>query len=177
MSQLDFPLQFKRQYAAPLDVDSVFITKNELTAYLTNPLRFSGQLATCLESEGYVFILNNNKNAWISLKLEKSYEKILLANNTTTTINLVNLSPAQILNFTINVVRNNSILIIDMEVVLLPDNETLQPNELRRLNYGDYENLNEESLTFTYSINNNILNLDVYLNEGNDATLNILKLK
>jgi hypothetical protein len=62
---LDFPLQFKRQFAKSLDVDSTFLTTVELNAYLTNPLRYVGQLATCEEEEGKLYILNKTKDAWL----------------------------------------------------------------------------------------------------------------
>ena len=64
---LDFPLQFKRQFAKSLDVDSTFTTRVELDAYLTNPLRYTGQLATCDEEEGKLYILNKTKDAWLTL--------------------------------------------------------------------------------------------------------------
>ncbi len=64
---LDFPLQFKRQFAKSLDVDSTFSTLVELNAYLTNPLRYVGQLATCEEEEGKLYILNKTKDAWLIL--------------------------------------------------------------------------------------------------------------
>lgn len=64
---LDFPLQFKRQFASSLDVDSTFKTITELNAYLANPLRYVGQLATCDEEEGKLYILNKTKDAWLIL--------------------------------------------------------------------------------------------------------------
>ena len=64
---VDFPLQFKRQFAKSLDVDSTFLTTVELNAYLTNPLRYVGQLATCDEEEGKLYILNKTKDAWLVL--------------------------------------------------------------------------------------------------------------
>jgi hypothetical protein len=67
MMALDFPLQFKRQFSKSLDVDSTFATKAELDAYLNNPLRYIGQIATCDEVEGKLFILNKTKDAWLSL--------------------------------------------------------------------------------------------------------------
>lgn len=67
MAELIFPLQYKRQYNAALDVDMVFNTDAELQAYLTNPRRYSGQTATCLEHEGNLYILNNQQNNWFVL--------------------------------------------------------------------------------------------------------------
>ena len=68
MAQLIFPLQYKRQYAGPLDADSTFATLEELNAYLASPLRYAGQIATCNESEGQLFVLNNARDAWLSVQ-------------------------------------------------------------------------------------------------------------
>ena len=46
-------------------VMKVFDTLAELNAYLNDPNRYAGQLATCKEAEGDVFILNNTKDEWI----------------------------------------------------------------------------------------------------------------
>lgn len=67
MTELLFPLQFKRQYSGPLDPDLVFATTAALNAYLTNPLRYAGMQVTCLEEEGKSFILNNARDAWIAV--------------------------------------------------------------------------------------------------------------
>lgn len=67
MADIPFPLQFTRQYSGSLDVDSVFQTETDLNNYLTSPRRYAGQVATCLEREGEVFILNNTKDAWLTV--------------------------------------------------------------------------------------------------------------
>jgi hypothetical protein len=67
MSELLFPLNFKRQYAAPLDVDMVFDTIADKTSYLTNARRYAGQIVTCLEETGKVFILSNDTNSWVEI--------------------------------------------------------------------------------------------------------------
>lgn len=64
MAYTEFPLQFKRQYAAPLDIDGVFTTNAEMQAYLTDPVRYAGQPVTCLEFPTKVFILNAARTAW-----------------------------------------------------------------------------------------------------------------
>jgi hypothetical protein len=51
MTQLDFPLQFKRQYAGPLDADTVFATSAERTAFLANPLCYAGMMVYDLEQD------------------------------------------------------------------------------------------------------------------------------
>jgi len=66
MASLIFPLQFERQYAGPLDVHSVFSTTAELTAYLTNPLRYAGQIVVCLE-DNKAYKLNTARSAWEEL--------------------------------------------------------------------------------------------------------------
>ena len=69
MANLEFPLQFKRQYAGSLDVDEVFKTRLEMEEYLNDPVRYPGQVVTCLEEEGSIFILNKDRDKWISSKL------------------------------------------------------------------------------------------------------------
>lgn len=64
---LSWPLMFKRQYAQPLDIDSVFETLAGMDAYLSNTLRHVGQIATCQETEGIIYIMNNNRDAWVTV--------------------------------------------------------------------------------------------------------------
>jgi hypothetical protein len=61
-----FPLQFKRQQAAPIDTDSVFEFTADRIAYLTNARRYAGQLASDLE-DGKVYVMNNDLTDWIPL--------------------------------------------------------------------------------------------------------------
>ena len=70
MSELLFPLQFKRQYAGALDPDLTFTTEAELAAYLNDPVRYPGQIATCQDKEGYLFIMNNAREAWIEFSAD-----------------------------------------------------------------------------------------------------------
>lgn len=63
MADFLFPLQFKRQYAAPLDIDIVFSTTAERLAYLTNPRRYSGQVVSDLQTETLYF-LNSARDQW-----------------------------------------------------------------------------------------------------------------
>lgn len=67
MAELMFPLQFLRQYEGPLDVTAVFETLADLNAHLTDPTRYAGQIVTCEESEGTVYILNNTRDAWLTV--------------------------------------------------------------------------------------------------------------
>jgi hypothetical protein len=66
MSVTLFPLQYQRQSAVPVDVDSVFLTTAARTAYLTSPRRYAGQVASDLEAEK-VFMLNAAMDAWREL--------------------------------------------------------------------------------------------------------------
>lgn len=64
---MPFPLQLKRQFARPIDPDSVFASNAEMQAYLTNGLRYAGMVVTCLDYEGAVFILNNARTQWLNI--------------------------------------------------------------------------------------------------------------
>ena len=66
MASLLFPLQFERQYSGPLDQDQVFTTTSDRLTYLTNPLRYAGQIVTDLETNKS-YQLNAAKNTWIEL--------------------------------------------------------------------------------------------------------------
>ena len=65
MADLLFPLQFRRQYAGPLDVSVVFSTLADMAAYLSDPTRYGGQVATCNEDEGKVFVLSVDRTRWL----------------------------------------------------------------------------------------------------------------
>lgn len=65
MTQLLFPLQFKRQYSGDLDPDKVFSSTTQLNTYLTSPLRFPGMMVTNLEDEGAIYIMSNDMTKWI----------------------------------------------------------------------------------------------------------------
>jgi len=60
------PGQFKRQFAAPVDVDQVFSTTAARTAYLTNPRRYPGMIVSDLETQ-LAYQLNTAGSAWIAL--------------------------------------------------------------------------------------------------------------
>ncbi len=64
-SQLLFPLQFKRQYAGPIESDIVFTSTTSLNTYLSSALRYAGQIATNLEDEGAIYIMSNDLTKWI----------------------------------------------------------------------------------------------------------------
>ena len=66
MASMIFPLAFERQYEGPLDVSMTFETTADLNDYLTNPTRYAGQIVTCEEAEGTIYVLNNARDAWIA---------------------------------------------------------------------------------------------------------------
>jgi len=61
-----FPLQYLRQNADPIDVDSVFNTTADRIAYLANGRRYPGQIVADLEDDT-VYVLNSAANAWINV--------------------------------------------------------------------------------------------------------------
>jgi hypothetical protein len=71
MAELIFPLQLKRQFADSLDPDMVFNTTLEMNDYLTNGLRYAGQVVSCLEEEGKLFVLNNALDEWLEIGTER----------------------------------------------------------------------------------------------------------
>lgn len=61
---LEFPLSFQRQYAGPLDKDSVFSTTAARMAYLSNARRYPGQPVVDLEEEMF-YIINATADAYV----------------------------------------------------------------------------------------------------------------
>lgn len=66
MAELLFPLQFKRQYSGSLDPDMVFATSAAMTTYLSDPIRYAGQIVSCLQTSA-VYVLNGSMTAWTAL--------------------------------------------------------------------------------------------------------------
>lgn len=64
-SSMPFPLQLKRQFARPIDPDSVFDSINDLNAYLNSGVRYAGMIAYCNETPGRLYMLNAAKDSWI----------------------------------------------------------------------------------------------------------------
>jgi hypothetical protein len=46
----------------------IFTTLNDLNNYLLDASRMSGMLATCLENEGVLYILSNDKSSWLTVE-------------------------------------------------------------------------------------------------------------
>lgn len=61
-----FPLQYLRQNAGPIDVDSVFDTTADRIAYLANGRRYPGQIVADLEDQK-IYVLNTAASAWLSI--------------------------------------------------------------------------------------------------------------
>lgn len=77
MNNLLFPLQLKRQYAGPLDSDSLFISVEAMEMFKTSPLIYDGMIATCSAKKGEVFVYNKTDNIWMSQKIDiNSLDKI-----------------------------------------------------------------------------------------------------
>lgn len=55
--------QFKRSYAGPIDLDSVFETTALRLAYLNDYRRYAGQIVADLETEN-IYVLNAAGTAW-----------------------------------------------------------------------------------------------------------------
>lgn len=64
LKTLQLPISFKRQYAQPLDYDAVFETLADMQTYLSNPVRYQGQIATCLETSK-IYHLNTARDTWV----------------------------------------------------------------------------------------------------------------
>lgn len=66
VSILNLPVQYVRQQAEPIDVDSVFASTAARNAYLTNPRRYPGQIVGDTQS-GNIYMLDAAASAWISV--------------------------------------------------------------------------------------------------------------
>lgn len=64
LKTLLLPISFRRQYAQPLDYDAVFETSVDMQNYLSNPVRYQGQIATCLETNK-IYHLNAARDTWV----------------------------------------------------------------------------------------------------------------
>lgn len=65
-----------------LDPDNIqaktklFETLEQLEQHLSDPQRYAGQIVTCKEAEGKIFVLSNNKDQWlIAAGNEDNYDK------------------------------------------------------------------------------------------------------
>ena len=88
MAKIQFPLQFERQYSNPIDIDMVFETTSILNSYLTDNKRYAGMIVTCKEQEGKIFVLNNDKDEWLTFDsslYEKTANKVTSFNTPTDT--------------------------------------------------------------------------------------------
>lgn len=60
---IPFPVQYVRQQAAPIDVDSVFATTADRLTYLTSPRRYAGQIVSDLQ-DGNAYKLTADRVSW-----------------------------------------------------------------------------------------------------------------
>ena len=65
-SKIIFPLQFERQYNAPLDIHQTFDTTADRNSYLTNPLRYSGQVVSDSETNK-LYQLDSTLTKWLEV--------------------------------------------------------------------------------------------------------------
>ena len=65
MAEKDLAIQYKRQYAEHIDADYNFTT-SERTAYLSNALRYAGQIVFDTDADA-LYRLNGARTAWVSL--------------------------------------------------------------------------------------------------------------
>jgi len=93
MATLLFPLQFKRQYSGPLDADNVFTLTTDRTTYLTNPLRYAGQIVFDTQ-DTTLYYLNSSLDTWISIATNTSLSALssVYFNANTTTLSALNCS-------------------------------------------------------------------------------------
>lgn len=68
---INYPRPFKRLAAFPLDIDSKFDTIEQMNAYLSNNVRYAGQMVTCLQTPGQIYILSNDRSEWLSSTVEQ----------------------------------------------------------------------------------------------------------
>lgn len=73
MSFLSTNKNYKRLYSAPLDLTSVFDTKSELDAYLSNPTAYVGQVISCKETD-LVYLIKSDKTL---LEIGKKEEPVI----------------------------------------------------------------------------------------------------
>jgi len=69
-AQLVFPLQFVRQFKGPIDADMVFDTEASMNEYLSSARRYAGQIATCLEKEGFIYVMSADLSKWIQINAD-----------------------------------------------------------------------------------------------------------
>ena len=65
MAYIEFPLQFSRQNAAPLDVSSVMSSADK-ASYLSNPVRYAGQVVYDSDTEK-LYVLSSNRSEWLEV--------------------------------------------------------------------------------------------------------------
>ncbi len=82
LKTLLLPISFRRQYAQPLDYDAVFETLADMQTYLSNPVRYQGQVATCLETSK-IYHLNTARDAWVEVSSVTNHSQLSNKNTET----------------------------------------------------------------------------------------------
>lgn len=72
MADFIFPIQFRRQFAGPLDIDMVFQTTSARNEYLTNPRRYAGQIVSDLEAQS-IYTLRPSLSEWVGVAGETTF--------------------------------------------------------------------------------------------------------
>ena len=73
---VNLPYGFNRLYDGPIDPTERFTSTAELNAYLSNPVRYSGQIVSLVENAKVkIKVLNETKDAWLDVALADSADK------------------------------------------------------------------------------------------------------
>lgn len=176
MAELLFPLQYKRQYAAPLDIDLVFATITELNSYLSNARRYPGQIVSCLQTEGLIYVLNNNANGWLVHTSGSSGHTIALNNISYTNRTKLNFS-SSLINIIDNPTNDSTDISIFPNVLNSASlNDVIKYNGSEwingQLSGGHTIKLNDTSFPFR----DNLKFTSSFINIDNDSTNTIINI-
>ncbi len=76
MSQgLQFFTPFSRTFDGPLDVSVVFDTLGAMNQYLSHEARYAGQIVSCKQAEGSIFVLSNDRSQWLVVSAGQTADK------------------------------------------------------------------------------------------------------
>ncbi len=130
----NFDSQFRRGFAGPIDVESVFLTTVERTTYLNNNNRYSGQIVADLQTSK-AYMLNAARDTWVELAGSSSGVQSIAqgvgvtVNNTNPAIPVISSTKTPIVNKTASHILEltDAGKMIEMDVV--SDNTvTIPPN-------------------------------------------------
>lgn len=72
---LQFFTPFQRTFEGPLDVSVVFDTLEKMNQYLLNAARYAGQIVSCKQAEGSIFVLSNDRSQWLVVSPGQTADK------------------------------------------------------------------------------------------------------